>query len=153
MAANGVYVARCVPTAFTTAITLVQVATPATCVIEILRAQVTQTTLTASGMMDVALLKKTGAATVTSFTAIPWREKDGPALCVGGTTATGFNASAEGTNGNVIHRESANVLNGWLFIPSIEERITVAPSSFIALTFLTAPTSGSYEAEIVFREL
>lgn len=153
MAANGVYVARCVPTTFSTAITMIQVATPATTMIEIIRAQVTQTTLTASGMMDVALLKKTGAASVTTFTPIPLREKDSAALCVGGATATGFNASAEGTNGNVLHRESANVLNGWLWIATVEERMTVAPSSFIALTFMTAPTSGSYEAEIVFREL
>lgn len=153
MPSNGVYVVRLVPTTISTAITVIQIATPATVMIEIIRAQLSQTTLTASGMMDVALLKKTAAATVTSFTPLPVREKDGAALCVGGTTATGTNASGEGTNGNVIHREAVNVLNGWFYIPAPDERPTVAPSSFIALTFLTAPTSASYTAEIKFREL
>lgn len=153
MAANGTYTVRLVPTSISTAITVIQIATPATTMIEILRAQVTQNNLTASGMIDAALLRKSGAATVTSFTPIPLREKDAAALCVGGTTATGVNASGEGTDGNVIHREAANVLNGWLWIPTIEERVTVAPSSFIALKFIVAPAAGQYEAEIVFREL
>lgn len=153
MPSNGVYVVRLVPTTISTAITMIQVATPATVMIEIIRAQVSQTTLTASGMMDCALLKKTVTATVTGFTPIPVREKDGAALCVSGASATGTNASAEGTNGNVIHREAVNVLNGWFYLPAADERPTVAPSSFIALTFLTAPTSASYTAEIYFREL
>lgn len=38
------------------------------------------------------------AATVTAFTPDPWGNPQNPAsLCVGGTTATGYNASAEGT--------------------------------------------------------
>src|SRR5262245_58721974 len=81
--------------------TVAQVVTPSTIDIKIVQWQISfdGTSATAEPVL-VSLLDTTGtAATVTSYTPDLWNNPAGsPAsLCVGGTTATGINASGEGT--------------------------------------------------------
>jgi len=79
--------------------TVLQVATPATTAIKLLGWGVSFDS-SAAAQPGYAHLLETGtvAATVTTLTPDKWGNPQSPAsLCVGGTAATGYNASAEGT--------------------------------------------------------
>ncbi len=136
-----------------TAITILQLKAGANTPLEILRASVAQTGLSASAMQAVNLLRKTAAATVTAFTALKNNPNDPAAGAVGGTAATGYTATVEGTDGDILVAGAFNVLNGWEWLPTPEERITVDAAGILALKFPAAPTSAAWKAAIWFREL
>ena len=136
------------------AITLIQLKAGATIPLEIIRATVAQNNSTTSAMQSVILVRKSGAATVTSFTPVKTDEQDGAAAAAGGTSATGIIATAEGTDTDIMLNDAFNVLNGWLYLPVPEERIRVAPAGFLGLKFPNAPSTPlSIRATITFREL
>ena len=136
------------------AITLIQLKAGATVPLEILRANVAQHNSTTSAMQPVILVRKSAAATVTSFTPVKTDENDGAASAAGGTSATGVNASAEGTDTDVVFNDAFNVLNGWLYLPVPEERIKVLGAGIIGLKFADAPSTAlSVRATVTFREL
>lgn len=139
------------------AITLLQVATHATRPVEVLRASVSQRGGVTSIQEKIALLRKSGAATVTAAvlgtTLLKANPNDqSPSLQLG-TALSGHTASAEGTDSDVTIEEGFNVLSGWLYLPVPEERIKVPPASFFGMKFLQAPTSQVWYPEIVLREL
>jgi hypothetical protein len=139
--------------AVTTAITLIQIKAGSSSILRILKAWCSQSNQTSSAMLSIALLRKTGAATVTSATPLLLDKGDAAANAVGGTAATGTNASAEGTNGDILVQADFNVLNGWLWVPVPEDRIIVGPSGIIGLTLITAPGSSmTTDAGIIFGE-
>lgn len=136
------YIVRLDPTAQTAAKTLIQVkaGNAALC---ILSAKIYQITSTASQLLRVEILRKTAAATVTSFTPLKLGPNDPASLAVGGTAATGTNASAEGTNGDVLEQDMWNVINGsWSYLPVPEDRIWVTNGGIIALVLQTAPAAS-----------
>lgn len=134
------------------AITLVQLKAGSTAICRIIKAWASQSTLTSSSQVSIALLRKSGAATVTSYTPRLIDPGDSAAAAVGGTSATGVNASGEGSNGDILVQASFNVLNGWLWVPVPEDRIIVAPSGIVGLTLITAPASSTWDAGIIFEE-
>lgn len=78
--------------------TLLQIATPATREIEVLEWGVSFDGTTAATPGVVELVQTDVAATVTSLTPTVYRPSNAPAsLCVGGASATGYTATAEGT--------------------------------------------------------
>lgn len=79
--------------------TVLQVLTPSTTSIGILAWGVSFDGTSAGATPGkVVLIHNSAAATVTSLTPEVWGNNEQPAsLCVGGTAATGYNASAEGT--------------------------------------------------------
>lgn len=79
--------------------TVLQVTTPATTDIRILGWGVSFDGVAAADPSGVVtLIGTSGAATVTALTPTDWESDFGQAsLCVGGTGATGYNASVEGT--------------------------------------------------------
>jgi len=131
-----------IKTAVTGAITLVQIKAGATASLKILRAWCSQYNQTSSVMQDIVILRKSAAATVTSFTPLLTDPGDAASAAVGGTSATGINASAEGTDGDELIPDNFNVLNGWLWVPTPEERIIVPPAGILGLKFPTAPGSS-----------
>jgi len=137
----------------TTAKTLIQIKAGASSALELLRASITNTTVDASDSGSAEILRKTAAATVTSFTPLLYDPSDQAAKAVGGTTATGHTATAEGTDGDILVDEGFNVLNGWLWLPTPEERITVPQGGIIALKSGTTITSATLKALMVFREI
>lgn len=145
--ARGVYIARNKAT-HSTAITILQLTAPSTASIEILRAWVSQQGSTTSAQPEITLLRKTATATVTSLTPVKTHPQD-----VAADSTAGHTASAEGTDGDILASDGFNVLNGWLYLPVPEERITVDPSGIIALKFVVAPASQSWHYGIIFREL
>lgn len=137
-----VYSIELVNTAVTGAITLVQIKAGSARLVTLLRAWCSQSNLTASAMQRVQILRKSAAATVTSGTPLLLDAGDAAAGSAGGTAATGTNATVEGTDGDVLVDTDFNVLNGWLWVPTPEERIVVGPAGFIAIKLPTAPGSS-----------
>lgn len=134
-----VYSVELVNQAVNAAITLVQVKAGAASIFRILRAWCSQSNQTSSAQQAIEIVRKSAAATVTSATPLLIDPGDSAANAVGGTSATGTNANAEGTDGDILYRDNFNVLNGWLWVPVPEERILVAPSGIIGLKFPIAP--------------
>lgn len=147
-----VYVVEMQAVSVSAAITLIQIKAGAAPV-KLLRAWISQSNQTSSAMQRAQILRKTAAATVTSFTPKRYDPGDAVSLAVGGTSATGYNASGEGTDGEVLYEQSFNVLNGLLWIPTPEERIVVPGAGFVALKFIDAPGSAmTVSAGAVFGE-
>lgn len=125
--------------------------------VELLRASFTQSTSTTSTQLAAGVIRKSAAATVTLAVAGTHLKKMNPAAPTSdaslGTTATGITASAEGTNSDLTIQRGLNILNGWEWLPTAEERMIVPQSGFVALTFLSAPPSATWFAELAFREL
>lgn len=139
--------------AVTGAITLLQYKAGSSNTAKILRVQVTQSNQTSSAQQTVAILRKSGAATVTSYTPRLIDPGDSAAGGAGSTTGTGTNASGEGTNGDILLEQDFNVLNGWLYLPTPEERIIIAPSGIVGVTFTSAPGSSmTVDAVMVIGE-
>jgi hypothetical protein len=137
-----VYHAEMPATAITAAKTLLQIKS-VNSPLEILEMRISQVTKTTSELLEVQILRKTAAATVTSFTPLELDTGGPAALAVGGTSATGYNASAEGTNGDILFKTHWNVLNGeFLYLPTPEDRIWVPPNGFIAVKLNTAPAAS-----------
>lgn len=143
-ASSGAYTVVRSNVSTTTAITVIQVATPSTAAIDIVRAWGGQSSSTTSTATALGLIKKTGAASVTSRTPDPLTDGMQASKCVGGASATGITATSEGTDAtNYLWNEGFNIVgNGVLYLPVPEERIGVGPSEFIALKHSVAPTGN-----------
>lgn len=138
----------------TGAITLVQLKAGSTAPLVLLRAWCSQRTLTSSAQQRVQIVRKSGAATVTSATPLLLDPGDAASAAVGGTSATGINATAEGTDGDILYHDNFNVLNGWLWVPVPEERVIVPPAGIIGLKFPTAPGSAmNVSAGLIWGEI
>ena len=144
-----VYVTQTARFAVSSSITLLQIVASASAGLEIVRAWASQDSSTSSVQNHIAILRKTGSATVTACVVTPLSPADAAALATAGGSATG-----EGTDGLTLIQDSFNILNGWLYLPVPEERIYVPPGSTIALKFMATPaTSASFVAGFVFREI
>jgi len=149
----GVYSANHIAISVSTAITILQVKAGTTKQFEILRAWVTQSSSTTMYMQRIQLLRKTGAATVTSYTPLLLNPASPAADAAGGSSATGYTASSEGTDGDLLINDVFNTLNGWLYLPTPEERIKVPASGIVALKFPAAPAAAmTFTASIIFGE-
>lgn len=150
---SGVYHANLVATSVSVAKTLIQLKAGAACVCHILRAVITQTASTTSTMQRVQLIRTATAATVTSFTPVPMHPGD-TSTSIGGASATGVNATAEGGTPSVVLEESFNILNGFFYIPLPEERILVPPGAFLSLALPAAPAAAlTISARLVWQEI
>ena len=149
-----IYTVELANTSVSGAITLIQIK-PGISSIQLIRAKVTQSSTTTSTQLDVAIGTSTGAATVTSATPKPHDLDGAAAKAVGGSSATGTNASGEGASQTDIIRDSFNYLTGWekIFVP--EERIEVAGGggTFLYLRFPSAPSATTFNATLTFAEV
>jgi hypothetical protein len=139
--------------AASTAISYIQIAVPSTTAIDVTRAWAAQRSSTTSAMQQFSLLTTSTAATVTTQNPAIQGGADPASLCVGGTSATGVNASIEGGTKVTQYDDSPNVLNGWLYLPVPEERLTVKPSGFTALNAPQAPGGQTWRMGMNFIEL
>ena len=107
--------------------------------------------------MEIILVRKSGAATVTSFTPLIMMQGAGTeqiANAVGGAALTGTNASAEGTDTDVLFRWSVSVqAGGGLQIWFPEGLVLVGAASFIGLKLNNTITSQTLTASLQFSEL
>ena len=123
--------------------TLLQVATPAATDIRIHGWGLSFKGVVATGTPgECHLIDTDVAATVTSLTPGKWESAMAPAsLCIGGTAATGYNASAEGTItaiGAVVDAEELHPQTGYgVWFPE-GRRPKVAASRFLRVRVLFA---------------
>lgn len=146
---NGVTIA--------TAITVLQLLAGTAGPVEILRGSLTQDGTETSTQVAGGIIRKSAAATVTAAvlgTTLVENNPVSPASNANlGTSATGITASAEGTNGELTNQRGFNVLNGYEWLPTPEERILAPQGGIVALYFAAAPPSAVWYGELVFREL
>lgn len=107
--------------------------------------------------MEIILVRKSAAATVTSFTPFPLMQGGGTeqiANAVGGVNLTGTNASVEGTDTDILYRWSVSVqAGGGLQIWFPEGAVLVGAASFIGLKLNNTITSQTLTANLHFTEL
>jgi len=130
--------------------------------IEIIRCWVSQHANATSAQQRIALCTKaTAFQTVTSTTPTKLKIGDPASVIVGATTIaagkSGINASVEGAGTlTTIFEDAFNVLNGWLWVPTPNETITITGTSAQAfvLYFPAAPaTLTGWNFGAIFREI
>lgn len=151
------YVLRNGGATISTAITILQLKAGTGFPLELFAATLTQTGSTTSAQAHVGILVKSAAATVTAASAGTTLNKVGAhgitSDAVLSTSGSGYTATVEGTDSEIIVDEAFNVTQGWQWVPVPEGRIVVPVSGIIAMKFLTAPASHSWRASFYFREL
>jgi hypothetical protein len=161
MPAGDVYTVLNKGVTISTAITVIQIKAGANNGIEVLRASLTQRGSTTSVQEDIAFVRKSSAATVTAAIDSPGSNtstivrrdpNQSAASATLSTSGTGITGSAEGTDTETVLREAFNVLNGWVYLPVPEERLYIPPAGILALKFVNAPASQTWDAEVVFQE-
>lgn len=128
--------------------------------IEILRAWCSQNATETSEQLGIMLaLQASAFGTYTSTTPTPHFVGGKISGIVGGTTGaegtagTDASANAAGTKTPIIY-DGFNNLNGWLWVPTPEERIVIPSDTAIVLAMVgTATTLTNWNAGITFREL
>lgn len=148
----GFYVINHNAIVVSTAITVIQYKAGASNKAAVVRFRIGQGLSETSTMEQIVLIRKTAAATVTSFTPIEL-DPDGPiAFGVGGTAASGITATVEGTDGDLLVDAPFNILNGYEWVRSAREEIMVPVAGIIALKFPVAPASATWRIQLVIEE-
>lgn len=154
---RNAYVLRNAGVTISTAIAILQLKAGTNYPLELLRASLSQFGSTTSAGARFSLVRKSAASTVTAASAGTHLNKlnaSNPTSDVSlGTSATGYTGTSAGTNTDILVDEGFNVLNGYIWLPTPEERIIVPQGGIIAMEFLTAPASHTWYASIYFREL
>jgi hypothetical protein len=152
MAGAYAYQVQLLRTSISTAITVVQVKAAANASIDISDIAATMRASTTSAMETLQLVRKSAAASVNASTVFQRNTGDPAPSAAASSSANGVNASAEGTNTDVVDEWSFNVLNGlaWVYIPEL--RIHVAAAGILGLTFPSAPAANTFSFKVGFFE-
>jgi hypothetical protein len=122
----------------------------------ILRAEVTST-VTTNQQQEIAIVRKSAAATVTAgvigTNVFKTSLADPNPNATLSTTGTGIIATAEGTDSETPYDTYYNLQSGFLYLPVPEERLNNAPSGIMGLKFPAAPPAGTYAFILVVMEL
>lgn len=136
------------------AITLLQITAGAAMPITLMKATVSQRNSITSTAFGAYVVRKSAAATVTAAVAADIRKLDpGDSASVVqlGTALTGYAATVEGTDGDILWREGDNILNGYYQEPQPELRITVPGGGIVGLK-LSQSLTGIFSCKFVFAE-
>jgi hypothetical protein len=137
------------------AITLLQFVPGSSMPVRVLSANVTQPGSTTSAQVDVKVLRKTAAATVTAAalnTDIRRKDPgDSGSSAQLGTALSGYLATAEGTDGEILDEQGVNMLNGYYYEPQPERTDTVPGGGIVAVKLGTAFT-GTVIAQLTVQE-
>lgn len=154
-ASSRVYAVALSAVSVSAAISLIQIKAGATVPLQIIRMTIAQSSSTTSTQQRAQINRKSGAATVTSATPVICGPVTDPAAsAVGGTSATGTNASAEGTDGNITFQDVFNYLNGWIYLPTPKEYLFTDATGIVALKLPVAPGSAvTLVSNAIFEEL
>lgn len=132
--------------------------------VAIRRIEIGQNATTTSAMCRLLMSTRdtAGTLTTTAMTPQPLSPVTGPASGLAGNTSVigavariGINSSADSGGAYVNHYfANFNNLNGFLWIPTPEERIDVPPSTVWCLRFATAPgTTTGWTVSVTYEEL
>ena len=143
------------------AVTLAFINPGTTSSLEILRVSVSQSSSATSAQQRIQLnTQVTSFPTLVSATPVKTSTSDSSSAITGGTSGaagtSGINASAEGAGTKtVLYPDVFNILNGWLWLPTPEERIILpaSSSSGFGVHLPVAPSSlTGWNVVIVYRE-
>jgi len=150
---KGVYTVSIPIAALAAAKTALYITAPATKVIEILSASLTNESNETNEQVECCLQRVNvlGAPTKTDVT--PAKHENGDqaatATCAGNVTASEPSYVAD----TEIGREGFPSLGGWRFDPVPEERMYIPPSGTVGLRVLNSPTAFDAIAKLTFREI
>ena len=129
------------------------------CLLEIVRCTISQNETETSQQLGAILARKVSAfGTYTSTTPTPHIVGAAASGITGGTAGAaataGTDASAEGAGTvTTIHAEGFNNLNGYVWIPTPEERIWVGPDQAFILKLRGTPTTlTGWNATVTYLE-
>lgn len=129
------------------------------CLLEVVRATISQNETETSQQLGAILARKVSAfGTYTSTTPTPKIIGAAASGITGGTAGAagtaGTDASAEGAGTvTTIHAEGFNNLNGWLWVPTPEERVWVGPDQAVIVKLRGTPTTlTGWNATLDFLE-
>jgi hypothetical protein len=139
-------------------------ATTAGGVIALRRVEITQHGTTTAEMCQAAISSRDTAGTLTMTSATPraLSPVGGPASGITGSTAPAGNAATCGTDSSAdsggtytnLYIAAFHNLNGWLWVPTPEERIEVPAASVITVRLLATPTGTTgWNISVTFEEL
>ena len=137
----------------TTAIDLLRISAPSDAVVIVHKILVTQETEfgdAASEQMDIQFHRgSTDGSGGASPTARPLEVGD---TAFGGTVATGN--GTQSTEGVILHAEAANVMAGFVWAPTPEERVVLSPSGRLIVELPTAPDDSiDFRVTAYFEEI
>ena len=137
----------------TTAIDLLRISAPSDAVVIVHKVLVTQETEfgdAASEQMDIQFHRgSTDGSGGASPTARPLEVGD---TAFGGTVATGN--GTQSTEGVILHAEAANVMAGFVWAPTPEERVVLSPSGRLIVELPTAPDDSiDFRVTAYFEEI
>ena len=134
-----------------TAITILELTAPSTAVLRLVKAWVSQSSVTTSAGFRIQLLRK--SATITGTASPPTPRPTLVGYAASGCTVK-WVATGEGTDGVILDAQGDNHLNGYVWVPTDQgSNIYVPPSGIIALKFPAAPTSASWTFGFEYDEL
>jgi len=153
-APSGAYNLIRASVATSTAISVNQVLVPALAAAEFTRAWCNQDSVTTTNQTRVQLNRNSTACTVTSQTPASLGNGMQASKAVGGVSATGITATAEGTVTATVWSEGFNIVNGILYLPVPEARWMLVGSAagFAALKFPGAPAAANYTSGLEWLE-
>jgi hypothetical protein len=153
MASANTYVVTTSKASFATAQTIVQIATPSTKPIQIIRVSVSQEGYTTSSGLGVLLYKGGATMTWTSPTTVT-PAKLNPSDAAASSTVTAWGTSAsDGTSPTNLIEDGFNSLSSYLYLPVPEERIVIPASSWFCVKLLGTVPSSTWDCNIVYQEL
>ncbi len=117
---------------------LVRISAPADSTITLHSLNISQDDSETSEQWTVQLHRASSDGTGTAVTARPFAEGD---AAFGGSAVSDL--SADTTAGNMLWRESFNILNGFQHFPTPETRIKVSPSQRIVARLSSTPSTGT----------
>lgn len=133
--------------------TIIQVKAGAANSLRIVRASIIQIGSTTSTQFVAELVRKSTAATVTSFTPLLLTPADSAAAAVGGTAATGTLSTNENSgDGDILWQDGGNIVGQWLWYPGkgIPE-ILVPGGGIIGLKVVSGTITNGY-GSLIFEE-
>src|SRR3990167_1763860 len=132
-----------------------QLATPATTAVEIIRIELGQESGETSEQAIMEVVRRSTNSTLPNVAErVAVRNRD-PATLLAATSITNAIGVATGTGSFTasLLRFTFNVLNGLLYLPVPEERLSLDPSAFINLEFPTPPAANTWSGHIIYQEL
>lgn len=151
---RGVYTAQVQALTQTAGKTLIYVTAPATAVVEILSASITDVDNETNEQLEACLQRVSSLGTPTGTALTPSETENGDQAAA--STVVGNVTASEPTYGaNTQHgKEGFPSLGGYRYQPVPEERILIPPSGTVGLRLLTSTfTSRGLNAQVVFREI
>lgn len=122
----------------TSVVTLIEIETPATSLCEILRVYIENESSETSEQWAASFVRKSVDGTNVTTPTVGQHDQNSPAH---GLTLRGMCTSV-GTISETTKRRGFNVLNGFEWVPTPEERIWILPSGVFGLHLPVAPPSS-----------